>query len=169
MRNFKKTIALLTAAVLIADSAPDAPAVAACLAAYAALLAERVPGLSPPHAPGPAFDAAAEAALYRPPHGACLLARQDGNGVACVMLKRVAHGLGEVKRLWVDPAARGQGLARRMMAAIEDRARAMGMTALRLDTNENLPEAIALYRATGWHEIAPFTAFPATHWFGKAL
>jgi ribosomal protein S18 acetylase RimI-like enzyme len=154
--------------IRIDDAAPDAEGVVGCLSAYAALLAARVPGLVTPHAPSP-FDARAEASMYRPPSGACLLATRGGQAVACVMLKTVEPGFGEVKRLWVDPSARGQGLARRMMAAIEDRARAMGMTALRLDTNENLPEAIALYRATGWVEVEPFTDYPATHWFRKAL
>jgi GNAT superfamily N-acetyltransferase len=154
--------------ISIDDAAPDAPGVMACLAAYGALLASRVHDLVTPHAPSP-FDAGAEAALYRPPDGACLLASLDGRPVACVMLKTAAPGLGEVKRLWVDPGVRGQGLARRMMAAIEDRARTTGMTALRLDTNEHLPEAIALYRASGWAEVPPFTDYPATHWFRKGL
>ncbi|PZR00591.1 MAG: PadR family transcriptional regulator [Cereibacter sphaeroides] len=149
----------------IAPSDPEAPQAQACLAAYAALLAEKIPGFSATHVPVPD----PEAASYRPPKGAFLLAKADGATLACVSLKTVAPGEGEVKRLWVAPSARGLGLARRMMTAIEDTARAMGLTRLRLDTNENLPEAIALYRATGWAEVAPFTGFPATHWFAKAL
>ena len=50
-----------------------------------------------------------------------------------------------------------------------ERARRLGYRDLRLDTNRALPEAIALYHATGWTEVAPYTDFPATHWFGKAL
>jgi GNAT superfamily N-acetyltransferase len=86
-----------------------------------------------------------------------------------VSLKRIDATTAEVKRLWVAPAARGRGLARRLMAAAEEAARNLGYTRLRLDTNENLPEAIALYRATGWAEVAAFTPFPATHWFAKTL
>ena len=71
---------------------------------------------------------------------------------------------------WVAPAARGQGLARRLMAEAETFARSIGMTHLRLDTNSALTEAIALYRKTGWEPTAPFTrAFPATDWFLKRL
>ena len=44
-----------------------------------------------------------------------------------------------------------------------------GLTRLRLDTNENLPEAIGLYHRLGWAEAALFTPFPATHWFQKQL
>ena len=63
----------------------------------------------------------------------------------------------------------GIGLARRMMTAVEAEARALGFTGLVLDTNGALTEAIALYRATGWHDTEPYTGFPATHWFAKPL
>ncbi len=55
------------------------------------------------------------------------------------------------------------------MQSIEDHARTLGYTALNLDTNENLPEAIALYHKTGWTKIPPYSAFPSTHWFSKRL
>ncbi|MBE0553733.1 MAG: GNAT family N-acetyltransferase, partial [Rhodobacteraceae bacterium] len=65
---------------------------------------------------------------------------------------------------------RGLGLARRLMAAIEDEARLLGMAALRLDTNATLTEALALYRSSGWHDIARYNDNPhAQHWFAKAL
>ncbi len=151
--------------ITIAPTDPETPDARACLAAYAALLAATIPGITATHVPVPD----PEADQYRPPQGAFLLARSDGLPLACVSLKRIDTTTGEVKRLWVAPAARGLGLARRMMAAIEDEGRALGLARLRLDTNENLPEAIALYRKTGWAEVAPFTPFPATHWFAKAL
>ncbi len=151
--------------IAIGPADPDDPAARACLAAYADLLAARIPGVPRAHVPDPDPEAAA----YRPPQGAFLLALSDGRAVACVALKTALPGTGEVKRLWVAPAARGHGLARRMMEAIEDSARALGFTRLRLDTNERLPEAIALYRATGWAETDPFGPFPATHWFVKSL
>ena len=56
-----------------------------------------------------------------------------------------------------------------LMAVIEDEARTLGFTGLVLDTNAALTEAIALYRASGWHDTAPYTGFPATHWFAKPL
>lgn len=151
--------------VAIAPIDPSDPQARACLVAYFRLLADRIPGIRAAHVPDPDPDAD----LYRPPNGAFLLARSDGHVLACVSLKPVDATTGEVKRLWVAPEARGLGLARRMMAAIEDQARALGMTRLRLDTNENLPEAIALYRKTGWCEVTPFTDFPATHWFAKDI
>ncbi len=155
-----------TTVITIARCDPEAPEAKACLAAYFALLAEKIDGISTAHVPDPDPEAWA----YRPPRGTFLLARaDDGTALACVALKRVDATIGEVKRLWVAPAARGMGLARRMMGAVEDAARALGMTTLRLDTNAALTEAIALYRATGWRDTAPYTGFPATHWFEKPL
>ena len=152
-------------AISIRPEDPHALAARSCLRAYFALLAERIPGIDPTHVPDP--DPEAEA--FRPPHGAFLIARAGDTVLGCVSLKTVEPGLGEVKRLWVDPAARGQGLARRLMARVEDVARALGFARLVLDTNAALTEAIALYRATGWHDTAPYTGFPATHWFTKPL
>lgn len=151
--------------VTILPADPEAEASRDCLAAYFDLLAHRIPGITSAHVPDPDPEAYA----FRPPLGAFLLAWSDTLPLACVCLKPVGDKAGEVKRLWVAPSARGMGLARRMMTAIEDAARTLGLTHLRLDTNEHLPEAIALYRATGWAEVAPFTDFPATHWFAKVL
>ncbi|MCU9849857.1 GNAT family N-acetyltransferase [Defluviimonas sp. WL0024] len=145
---------------------PEAPEARRCLAAYLYLLSERIEGMPASHVPDPD----PEAASYRPPGGAFLIAqRDDGQPVACVALKTLSPGVGEVKRLWVDASARGHGLARRMMRAIEDEARTMGLARLRLDTNESLTEAIALYRSEGWGDITAYTGWPATHWFGKTL
>ena len=153
------------AALSILPADPEAPAARFCLNAYFDLLADRIPGIDRAHVPDPD----PEAHLFRPPVGTFLLATADDRPLACVSLKTHAPATGEVKRLWVAPAARGMGLARRMMTAVEDAARSLGLTRLILDTNEHLPEAIALYRATGWQDIPPYTTFPATHWFGKNL
>jgi GNAT superfamily N-acetyltransferase len=153
----------MTAEIARAD--PEHPQARACLAAYFALLVERIPGVTQAHVPDPD----PEAALYRPPGGSFLIAREGDLVLGCAALKDCGPGLGEVKRLWVAPAARGLGLGRRLMDALEAEARALGKSRLRLDTNEHLPEASALYRATGWTAIAPYTPFPATHWFAKSL
>jgi DNA-binding MarR family transcriptional regulator/ribosomal protein S18 acetylase RimI-like enzyme len=156
-------LALSRDRIRVAPEDPDAPAARACLTAYLAVLYDRVPGIGAAHVPDP------EAPAYRPPHGTFLLATCDGLPLACVSLKRIDAETGEVKRLWVDPAARGMGLARRMMAAVEDAGLDLGLTRLRLDTNGNLTEAIALYRKTGWADCPVFSGYPATHWFHRAL
>jgi GNAT superfamily N-acetyltransferase len=131
-----------------------------CLTEYFAELDRRFPtGFDP----GPPADPA----QYRPPRGAFLLATLDDLPMGCVALSAPDR---EVKRLWIAPQARGQGLARRLMAAVEDQARQMGLTDLRLDTNATLTEAIALYQSTGWSPIGRYNANPyAQAWFSKDL
>ena len=110
-----------------------------------------------------------DAAAMQPPLGAFLLATSLDRPVGCVGLKG-GPDHAEIKRLWIAPAARGQGLARRLMQAAEDQARALGIALLRLDTHRALTEAIALYRATGWTEIDRFNDDPyPDFFFEKAL
>ncbi|MFN3280572.1 MAG: GNAT family N-acetyltransferase [Tabrizicola sp.] len=144
---------------------PDSPEMLSCWRGYIDELCARVPGARPEMFPVP--DPGADS--YRPPQGRCLVAWSDDLPVGCVSLRPLDATTAEVKRLWVHASARGQGLSRRLMAAIEEEARAMGLTALKLDTNSALAEAIALYRKTGWTDIAPYTGAPADTWLGKAL
>ncbi|WP_164738241.1 GNAT family N-acetyltransferase [Frigidibacter oleivorans] len=105
-----------------------------------------------------------------PPRGVFLVARGGDRVLGCGALRTDAPGVGEIKRVWIAPAARGMGLARRIMAALEDHARAMGLATLRLDTAAPLTEAITLYRRSGWTEIARYNDNPhASHWFEKAV
>ncbi len=144
---------------------PDTPEAHGCLQAYFDELVARVPAARPGMftLPDPQADS------YRPPQGRFLIAWSDDLPVGCVSLRPLDGDVAEVKRLWVHDSARGQGLARRLMAAIEDEARDMGLGALKLDTNSALSEAIALYRVTGWTDIAPYTGAPADTWLGKSL
>ncbi len=151
--------------LIIVAADPEHADARSCLTAYFQLLTERIPGVSQTHVPDPDPDAA----LYCPPGGGFLLAQLDGHPVACVALKDWDITTGEIKRLWVAPESRGHGLARQMMVASENLARTLGKTRLILDTNENLPEAIALYVKDGWTPIPPYSDFPATHWFEKYL
>jgi len=72
--------------------------------------------------------------------------------------------------MWVDPAARGLGIGRRLLDELEARAAAHGCRTVRLETNATLSEAIALYRRAGYREIPAFNdeAY-AHHWFAKDL
>ena len=72
--------------------------------------------------------------------------------------------------MWVSDRVRGQGLGRRMLAELEARSRALGHHTVRLDTNSNLPEAVAMYRSTGYVEIERYNDNPyPDHWFEKPL
>jgi ribosomal protein S18 acetylase RimI-like enzyme len=106
----------------------------------------------------------------QPPDGLLLVAHRDGVVEGCAGLRLVETGLAEVKRVWVSPAARRQGLGRRLMAEIERRACERGVRELRLDTRGDLVEARRLYEHLGYREIAPFGDNPyAGHWFAKRL
>jgi ribosomal protein S18 acetylase RimI-like enzyme len=70
----------------------------------------------------------------------------------------------------VSPQIRGLGLGRRLLTELEKQASARGTEVLRLETNRNLTEAIALYRAAGYTEVPAFNDEPyAHHWFEKRL
>jgi ribosomal protein S18 acetylase RimI-like enzyme len=78
--------------------------------------------------------------------------------------------MGEIKRMWTAPSARGRGVARRVLQTLEAAARASGVKRLRLETNRTLREAQALYRQEGYQEVAAFNDEPyAHHWFEKRL
>jgi putative acetyltransferase len=62
----------------------------------------------------------------------------------------------EIKRVWIDPSARGLGLSRKLMAVLEDEARVLGFKFARLETGISQPEALGLYRALGYADRAPF-------------
>jgi ribosomal protein S18 acetylase RimI-like enzyme len=115
-------------------------------------------------------DAAADAADLAPPAGCLIIARLSGQAVGCAALRALAPGVGEIKRMWVAPAARGMGIGRSLLHALEEEARRRGLRALRLDTNESLSEALQLYRSSGYREIGRFNDNPyAHHWFEKVL
>lgn len=105
----------------------------------------------------------------RPPSGLFLVARQDGTVIGCVGLLLLPPGLGEVRRVFVEPAARGRGVGGQLLRAVEDEARSRAVTRLRLDTRSELVEARRLYARSGYHEVAPFNGGWADHWYEKHL
>jgi len=104
------------------------------------------------------------------PTGAFLLARINGQPAGCGALRTLGPGVGELMRMWVDGAQRGLGIGKRLLAALEDEAVALGQARVRLYTNRSLDEAKAMYRAAGYVEIARYNDDPyAHHWFEKRL
>ncbi len=107
---------------------------------------------------------------FRPPTGSFLVAMADGEPIAGGAVKAIGLGVGTIKRMWVADRARGLGFGRRMLVALEDEARRLGIVTLHLETNQALEEAIALYRRSGYVDVAAFNDDPyATHWFEKRL
>jgi DNA-binding MarR family transcriptional regulator/GNAT superfamily N-acetyltransferase len=118
----------------------------------------------------PAQGGAAQDEEMAPPSGWFVVARREGRPVGCGGLKRDDETTGEIKRVWTAPAARGLGVARKILRSLEATARAAGLATLRLDTNKALKEAQTMYRREGYEEIARFNDNPyAHHWFEKRL
>ena len=155
------TVGLVTFAV----EEPDTVAARHCLESYYADLDERFDA-------GFDLDAALPVGAddMRLPAGLLVVARLRGTPVGCGALKLGDPAIAEIKRVWVDRSARGLGLGRRLLRDLERRAVEHGRTTIRLDTNETLHEAIALYRSAGYTEIDAFNDEPhAHHWFEKSL
>ena len=105
-----------------------------------------------------------------PPHGAFVVLYEDGEPVAGGGVKRLEERIGEAKRMYVVPEARSRGLARRLLAGLEDAARALGYTRLRLDTGAHQPHARALYESAGYRPVPDYNDNPlAAYWGEKRL
>ncbi|HEX2076891.1 MAG TPA: GNAT family N-acetyltransferase [Longimicrobium sp.] len=85
--------------------------------------------------------------------GAFLVVHLDGTPVGCGAVRLLDAETGELKRMYVAPGARGAGLGRRLVEALEAEARALGARRLMLETGIRQHAALALYRATGFHPI----------------
>jgi ribosomal protein S18 acetylase RimI-like enzyme len=92
---------------------------------------------------------------YAHPEGKLFLASLGADIVGCVGVRKLEAGLAEMKRLYIRPAARGQGIGRSLGAAAVDFARRNSYARMRLDTLPTMSPAISLYRSLGFHEIAP--------------
>ena len=94
---------------------------------------------------------------YAPPAGRLLLAIQGDEAGGCIALRPLADNICEMKRLYVRPRFRGQGLGGELVAAVIDAAREIGYEHMRLDTLPGkMDQAIALYRSIGFREIPPY-------------
>ena len=85
-----------------------------------------------------------------------VIATEDGVDLGHAALRVLPEGGFEVKKVYVVPAARGRGVSRLLMTAIEDVARELGETSIRLQTGVKQLEAIALYEKTGYRAIGSF-------------
>jgi GNAT superfamily N-acetyltransferase len=98
------------------------------------------------------------------PSGAFLVARLDAHLVGGVGVRSIsdpALNVAEVKRLWVRPDQRRAGVGAALMQRIEERAKEIGYSRLYLETGYAQPEALELYRTTGWLLVAEYP--PGAH------
>ena len=108
---------------------------------------------------------------YAPPLGALFVAVEGDRYLAMIALRPIEGTVGEMKRLYVRPVARGRGLARRLIARLCEEARRLNYTELRLDTLPMMGEAQALYEASGFVDIEPYydTPIAGTRFMSKKI
>jgi GNAT superfamily N-acetyltransferase len=109
---------------------------------------------------------------FRASGGCFMIARLGSQAVGCGAFRPLDSDIVEIKRMFVPPAFRGRGIGRCILAALEAEARTRGHTTAILETAVRQPEAIALYRACGYAEIAPFGPYVESArsvCFGKTL
>jgi len=151
--------------VKIAVADPTSPDARWCFEQYFAELGERFEaGFDP------TLSISAQAHELMLPAGLLLIAHLREEPIGCGALKLHENAPGGIKRMWVAPRARGLGLGRRLLEALERSAREVGVAVLHLETNRTLIEAIQLYRDCGYQEVEAFNNEPYAHyWFEKRL
>ena len=113
-----------------------------------------------------------EPSIFEPPGGAFLVGWENREAVACGGLARYDEGTAEIRRMYVVPEARGRGLSRRLLEALEDEARALGYSLVRLETGNLQAPTVGLHVSAGFGPIpryGPFVDDPRSVCFEKRL
>ncbi len=161
MSEVERLLRATSVEVVRAD--PASPQATRCFERYFAELSSRFRKGFDPRTAGGSAD-------FIPPKGCLLVASLLGEPVGCGALRTLAPGIGEIKRMWVAPSARGLGIARRLLRNLEEVALRRKLRVIRLDTNASLTEAQQLYRSSGYRQIERFNDNPyADYWFEKRL
>ena len=100
-----------------------------------------------------------EARVFDPPAGTFLIGSEAGRPVACGGISRYDDETAELRRMYVVPSARGRGLSRELLTALEEAARVLGYAMLRLETGNRQTAAIGLYRSSGFAPIDRYGPF----------
>ena len=95
-------------------------------------------------------------APYEPPGGGLWIARRNGATAGSIALRPLSPTIGEIKRMYVDPAHRENGVARALVTHLIKEARARSYDTLRLGTLTTMRPAQSLYESVGFREIAPY-------------
>ncbi|CAN7342455.1 GNAT family N-acetyltransferase [Neorhizobium sp. LjRoot104] len=100
-----------------------------------------------------------DVATLEGPDVSFFVARDGDTILGCGALVKAGDGTGEIKRMFVDEAARGLKLGKRLMDAILEHGAELHLSVIRLETGIHQPQAIGLYRACGFSEIGPFSNY----------
>jgi putative acetyltransferase len=93
------------------------------------------------------------------PDSVFLAARRNGELLGTIAFWIIAPRHAEIKRMFVCAEARGNGVGRRLLEALEDAARQRNVERISLETGIKQPEAIGLYRASGYRDCLPFGTY----------
>jgi GNAT superfamily N-acetyltransferase len=102
----------------------------------------------------------AQASEFEPPGGGFFVLLDAGVTAAGGGFRPHAEGVCEVKRMWTNPVYRRQGLAARILDALEEAATGAGYRGLVLETGPRQPEAAALYEGRGYRRIPFYGHYP---------
>jgi GNAT superfamily N-acetyltransferase len=155
--------------VEISQTRPDSAEGRAVLTDYFREIASRIYGRAATDADVEAEMRADPSDCLCPPGGLFLVARAGQTVIGCVALRLLPGGLGEIMRVFVQPAARNRGVGALLMDTVEAAARDHGLTRVRLDTRIELTEARRLYARNGYRPTPPFNDGWADLWFEKSL
>lgn len=120
-------------------------------------------------------DQALPSGSFAPPDGTFMVGEVGGLAVACGGLRPcqdAVAAVGEIKRMYVDPAARGQGLGRALLDALEAEGRRLGYERLWLESGTAQPEALHLFETAGWALIPAYGGYKGeedSRCYAKAL
>jgi GNAT superfamily N-acetyltransferase len=106
--------------------------------------------------------------VYGPPTGSFLLATNDHGPVGCVAFREVDGDTVELKRMYVRPDQRGEGIGQRLVQDLLEVARAQGRRRVVLDSYHTMTGAHKIYRALGFRDVAAPDDFPA-HLLGRVV
>jgi pimeloyl-ACP methyl ester carboxylesterase/GNAT superfamily N-acetyltransferase len=150
--------------ISVRDEPFDTPESTALVSDYVAEIKAMYPEWTPDVPPR------MDAGDVEPPDGRWLIAYRDGHAVGCAGLKRLDERTAEIKRIYVEPEARGAGVARALITGLEAAAREAGYDTIRLDTGAKQHASVALFRSAGYAPIADYNGNPvASHWFEKQI
>ena len=150
--------------IRLAEESYDGPAARTLVPAYVDEIRAMYPDWTPDVPPR------LTATDVEPPAGRWLVAYRDEQPIGCAGLKRLDERTAEIKRVYVAPEARGAGVARALLARLEEIARTVGYDRLRLDTGAEQPASVALFTSIGYEHIPDYNGNPVgAYWFEKQL
>jgi putative acetyltransferase len=146
------------------SSKEDCAAVKALVLEFVAWAAKQDPDAdSAPTFANLEAELAALPGIYGPPTGAFLLARDGDTPAGCVAFREVDAETVELKRMYVRPDQRGNGVGGSLVMDLIERARAQGCKRIVLDSYQTMTGAHKIYRALGFRDVEPPVGFPSQY------